>query len=121
MIPEHEIIWAIEDAITSLPFKPKAKDLAAAIGWLLMHWGEKLVRNNIPELDPHNIEEVDKHYMLSPTYATAFILQGHLMRNVWSANIEKEGELHHAPSRFRRVGSIYPDKDPSTSSSKGST
>lgn len=120
MIPEHEIIWAVEDAIASLPFQPKAKDLAAAIGWLLMHWGERLIRDNIPELDPNNIEEVDKHYMLNPTYATAFVLQGHLMRNIWSTNIEK-GELSHAPSRFRRLGSIYPDKDLSTSSTERNT
>ena len=79
---ELQILIALETALAGLPFKPQAREFAAAVGQLLINVGASL--NKEPDLNLNDLDAVEKQYMLQPTFSTAFILQGHIMRQVWS-------------------------------------
>lgn len=78
----------IRQAVASLDFHPTSLELVAAIGQLLVEWGEYLYRRHFPGMDPRDLETVEKQHYDTQDLGCAMILQGHIMQGVWAASRE---------------------------------
>lgn len=87
-----QVLAAVKKSLAELPFNPTAADFTEAIGQLLIDSGTQLLKINNPGLEPHNLQLVERDYIMCPTYATALILQGHIMRGTWAETLAKENK-----------------------------
>jgi hypothetical protein len=72
--------------------EPTARDFCQTVGWLMVLTGKHLYREFYPDQDSDNLKLVEANYYQQPGFASAFILQGHLMLGLWQS-AEKDDDI----------------------------